>query len=125
METSRLGLPENPRDEEVRRDALLTVGKLSRLAPGGTQRKKVRPNALLTVGKALPACSGGTLAAPRVKRDTLLTQPERARLRPQNESRWSRSPGYGGRRHRPPAGRNKKALWQANLLSFRGTICDR
>ena len=60
-----------------------------------------------------------------VKRDALLTRPARGRLGPQNGSMWSRSPEYGGRYDRPLTGRNKRALWPANLLSFRGTICDR
>jgi hypothetical protein len=76
--------------------------------------------------------SSATSASFRLRRDALLTypngittQPARARLQRRNGSRWSRSPGYAGRRDKPLAGRNKRALWPANPPSYPRTICDR
>jgi hypothetical protein len=81
--------------------------------------------ASLAVAKLVLRGRQNLTTAEEVKRDAILTRPARVRLRPRNGSMWSRSPGYGWRYDRPLTGRNKRVLCPANLLFFRGTICDR
>ena len=57
--------------DEAKLDALLTVGKPSRLAPSGAAVEKVRRGALLTVGR--PGLLQRSAGAEEVRRDALLT----------------------------------------------------
>ena len=65
--------------EEIRRDALLIVGKPFRLASGTPAAQEVRRDASLTVGKPSRLASG-VLAAQEVRRDALLTVGKPSRL---------------------------------------------
>ena len=78
--------------DEAKLDALLTVGKPSRLAPSGAAVEKVRRGALLTVGKPsrlapLRATQLKGAAAEEVKRDASLPPPNAERRTPNAERR--------------------------------------
>jgi hypothetical protein len=64
--------------DEAKLDALLTVGKPSRLAPSGAAVEEVRRGALLTVGR--PGLLQRSAGAEEVRRDALLTVGKPSRL---------------------------------------------